>query len=293
LYPFGLPRNEYRRRQVEENYKFTQKERDRESGLHYFEARYLAGRLSKFVTADLKYANPDSLSAEDLGSFLSNPQEINVYAYALNNPIRYVDPTGFGFLDDVFRPYDFKTGRFDPDFEIDWEETASVPFVMAKDAIFGIMGVNTSNAPGYDREGNVVPTHPSLSYGEHAKNIALIVGGGKLAKDVGGAIFGGKGSTAVAAEGKAVSHGAPPVYEGELAYAKTQPTIQVPRRPRAETLPGTTPFVQPEGLGKADWIGFSSRVSSGTKTALEKSGRSATEVITRIFDMAKTLYGGD
>ena len=94
FYPFGVPRNEFRLRQVAAPYQFTQKERDHESGLHYFEARYLAGPLSRFVTADMKYANPEALSPDDFGSFLVSPQKMNLYAYVLNNPITLVDPSG-------------------------------------------------------------------------------------------------------------------------------------------------------------------------------------------------------
>jgi RHS repeat-associated protein len=108
FYPFGLPRQEYRLRQIEEHYKFSEKERDQESGLHYFAARYLAGRLSRFVSVDPKFANPDALSSEDLNSFLLQPQKINLYSYAVNNPLKYVDPTGLGpwswFRENVWIP---------------------------------------------------------------------------------------------------------------------------------------------------------------------------------------------
>jgi RHS repeat-associated protein len=93
-YAFGSPRNEYRLRQAEEFYSFCQKERDGENGLHYFEARFLAGTLSRFLSPDPKYAAPESLAARDLQRFLSTPQSINLYAYVQNNPLKYVDPSG-------------------------------------------------------------------------------------------------------------------------------------------------------------------------------------------------------
>ncbi len=64
--------------------KFTGKERDSESGLDYFGARYDASSLGRFMT-------PDPLMAS---AHASNPQTWNRYSYALNNPLRYVDPTG-------------------------------------------------------------------------------------------------------------------------------------------------------------------------------------------------------
>lgn len=86
FYPFGMPRHDHRVRSIEEPYQFTQKERDRESGLHYFEARYLVGGMSRFLSVDPKYANTDA-SAGD-------PQAMNLYAYVHNNPLKYSDPTG-------------------------------------------------------------------------------------------------------------------------------------------------------------------------------------------------------
>ena len=77
-YPFGEQRNEYRLRQIEEHYTFTEKERDRESGLLYFEARYLAPGLARFISADP----------------LDKPEGSHAYTYAANNPVKYTDPSG-------------------------------------------------------------------------------------------------------------------------------------------------------------------------------------------------------
>ncbi len=101
FYPSGIPRHEHQVRTVEEHYAFTGKERDRESRLHYFEARYLKSALSRFAIADPKYASPDALASSEQASFLAHPQELNLYAYALNNPVRYDDPTGLDAKDKV------------------------------------------------------------------------------------------------------------------------------------------------------------------------------------------------
>ncbi|MCP4406090.1 MAG: hypothetical protein GY801_53460, partial [bacterium] len=63
----------------EPKYSYTGKERD-SSGLMYYGARYYDPALSRFITADTLY---------DRG-----PQGLNRYSYALNNPIRYNDPSG-------------------------------------------------------------------------------------------------------------------------------------------------------------------------------------------------------
>jgi RHS repeat-associated protein len=64
------------------HYKFTGKERDTESGLDNFGARYDASSLGRFMTPD------------PLGGRLVNPQTLNKYSYVANNPINFTDPTG-------------------------------------------------------------------------------------------------------------------------------------------------------------------------------------------------------
>ena len=61
------------------------KERDTESGLDYFGARYYSSNMGRFSSPDpsgLYYADP------------RNPQSLNLYSYALNNPLRMIDPSG-------------------------------------------------------------------------------------------------------------------------------------------------------------------------------------------------------
>jgi RHS repeat-associated protein len=65
--------------------KFTGKERDTETGLDYFGARYYGSKIGRFTTTD-PYL--------DQGAALFNPQLWNRYAYGLNNPLRFVDPDG-------------------------------------------------------------------------------------------------------------------------------------------------------------------------------------------------------
>jgi RHS repeat-associated protein len=65
-------------------HKFTAKERDSESSLDYFGARYFSGAQGRFTSAD-----PDGE-----GSHVADPQSWNAYAYSLDNPLRYVDPDG-------------------------------------------------------------------------------------------------------------------------------------------------------------------------------------------------------
>jgi RHS repeat-associated protein len=66
-----------------ERVKFTGKERDVETGLDYFGARYMSAAQGRFTSPDLP-AN----------YLVSLPQSWNKYTYALNNPLAIVDPDG-------------------------------------------------------------------------------------------------------------------------------------------------------------------------------------------------------
>jgi len=70
------------------------KERDAESGLDYFGARYFSGAQGRFTSPDPLSILEEANSSEELGEYLSNPQLWNKYAYSLNNPLKYVDPDG-------------------------------------------------------------------------------------------------------------------------------------------------------------------------------------------------------
>lgn len=68
-------------------YKFNGKERDPESGLDNFGARYDSSALGRFMTPDwgggpVPYAS------------MGSPQTLNLYSYVMNNPVSKTDPTG-------------------------------------------------------------------------------------------------------------------------------------------------------------------------------------------------------
>lgn len=63
---------------------FTGKERDLESSLDYFGARYNSSSLGRFMSPDPANAGADA----------TNPQSWNMYSYVLNSPIINLDPDG-------------------------------------------------------------------------------------------------------------------------------------------------------------------------------------------------------
>ncbi|MCL4796272.1 MAG: hypothetical protein KJZ84_17050 [Bryobacteraceae bacterium] len=64
--------------------KFTGKERDAETGLDYFIARYYSAPQGRFTTPDIPL----------IDQRVNDPQSWNLYAYGRNNPLKNVDPTG-------------------------------------------------------------------------------------------------------------------------------------------------------------------------------------------------------
>jgi RHS repeat-associated protein len=99
-HPYGMPRQQARRQPIETHYGFTQKERDAESRLHYVEARYFQGVPGRFLSVDPRLSQHRFKSEEAAAEFFANPQRLNHYAYAVNNPLRFIDPLG----EDIAKP---------------------------------------------------------------------------------------------------------------------------------------------------------------------------------------------
>src|SRR5205814_6009425 len=79
---------------------FTDKERDAETGLDYFLARYYSSTQGRFTSPDEFRGGPRELFMEVdphdplFYADILNPQSLNKYQYCLSNPLRYVDPDG-------------------------------------------------------------------------------------------------------------------------------------------------------------------------------------------------------
>jgi RHS repeat-associated protein len=93
---------------------FTSKERDIETGLDYFGARYYASTQGRF-------ASPDEPLIDQ---WPSSPQTWNLYVYGANNPLRFTDPDGLAHWD--------KTGHFVGDYDGEYNEDLQAVWVKTK-----------------------------------------------------------------------------------------------------------------------------------------------------------------
>jgi len=76
-YPYGGARSG----DVPTDKKFTGQRLD-DTGLYYYGARYYDASIGRFISADTIVPDP------------ANPQAFNRYSYCLNNPLKYIDPSG-------------------------------------------------------------------------------------------------------------------------------------------------------------------------------------------------------
>ena len=138
--------------------RFVGKEKDEETGLSYFGARYEDAKIGRFTAVDpVGPVNPRTSKTDEV--MLSNPQKLHKYAYALNNPYRYVDPDG------------------------------NEPITLAILANFFFGG--TANAPEY----RYTPTVSSQSSAEFAGGVAFAETGGIVIGRALGAAFSRTGLT--------------------------------------------------------------------------------------------------
>jgi RHS repeat-associated protein len=71
-----------------DTHKFTGKERDAESGLDNFGARYNSSQYGRFMSPDPVFISADRIR---------DPQSLNLYAYVRNNPLSLTDDSGLDF----------------------------------------------------------------------------------------------------------------------------------------------------------------------------------------------------
>jgi len=87
--PYGQVR--YQWGSLPTTYNFTGQRLDGDTGLLYYGARYYDPALMRFVQADTLVPEP------------GNPQSLNRYAYVLNNPLKYTDPTSLFSEEEIMK----------------------------------------------------------------------------------------------------------------------------------------------------------------------------------------------
>ncbi len=86
-YPFGQIRIDNKTTTLSEQRKYIGQEYDEDTNLNHLNARYYNSAIGRFISQDpLVITTPEK--------FLADPQQLNSYSYARNNPIVSSDPTG-------------------------------------------------------------------------------------------------------------------------------------------------------------------------------------------------------
>lgn len=126
--------------------KFTGQIRDSEIGLDYFNARYYSSRHGRFTSVD----------PENAGADPSDPQSWNAYAYARNNPLKYVDPSGEEYL---ICDKDGKCWKHNDSDVRNAKTKGGFFFIGAKSPETGLDSGNI-----YDEDGNITATYRQISH---------------------------------------------------------------------------------------------------------------------------------
>ncbi len=92
-YPYG----ETRSGAIATDRRYTGQRQEIGLGLYDYNARYYDPLLGRFLSADSIVPSP------------ANPQSLNRYAYVLNNPLRYTDPTGHYSEEEIMKSFGVST----------------------------------------------------------------------------------------------------------------------------------------------------------------------------------------
>ena len=147
------PGNEYtgrRENSCAQNYKFTGKERDPETGNDNFGARYYSSSFGRFLSPDWS-AIPEPVPYANL----TNPQTLNLYAMVSDNPLSRVDAdghyqlnaSGCGDNDKCQKKWDKAAGKFEKRREKDLNSKKAD--VRAAAAGYGALGESNGVVVGF------------------------------------------------------------------------------------------------------------------------------------------------
>jgi RHS repeat-associated protein len=147
---------------------FTGKERDTESGLDYFGARYYTSTMGRWMSPDWA-SKPEAVPY----STLDNPQSLNLYGYVLNNPLSHADADGHCCESD-FNSFSDHPGSFTGSSGGDGAIFAPIKQFMADHPVLTNLGINLGLAiitrgeggevgmPRLTEGGEAVPSAPSM-----------------------------------------------------------------------------------------------------------------------------------
>ncbi len=134
-------------------YKFTGKERDEETGLYYYGARYLDAKYSRWLSTDPALGEyipkAGKGTADEAGKLPGiggafNSVNLNLYHYAGNNPVKYTDPDGKTTRDDF--AYQLRTeGKKDDALRMECRAASA-----QGENIAGIITIYSSKGNNYD-----------------------------------------------------------------------------------------------------------------------------------------------
>lgn len=108
-FPFGDVRLNVKTGSFDSSRKYIGEEGDDSTGLNYLNARYYNSKTGRFLSQDsvfLSIGNTrevESITGLKLDQYISDPQGMNSYGYARNNPLSFTDKAG-EFMQAVNRP---------------------------------------------------------------------------------------------------------------------------------------------------------------------------------------------